>query len=199
MIVDDHVLMRMGLTFTLNSQHDMEVVGQAEDGDEAIEVYCRCQPDVVVIDLRMPKRNGIETIAQLRQSCDVRALVLSNYGIGDEISAALQAGALGFVAKDTPLEGLLTAIRTVQSGERFVPPEIARRLAGTVSSQLSAREHEVFLLLGKGMSNKEAAAVLNVTEATIKAHVTGIFVKLRVSDRTQAVLTGIKRGIIRLE
>jgi len=200
MLVDDHVLMRLGLSFALTNQPDMQVIAEAEDGIEAVDAYRTHRPDVVVLDLRMPKRNGIETIAVLRREFGpVPILVLSNYSTGGEIAAAAQAGASGFVAKDTPLAGLLEAIRTIHAGEPYFPPEIARRLVGRVASQLSNREFEVLTLLGKGRSNKEIGADLNVAEATVKVHVTSILSKLGVSDRTQAILAGIKRGIIPLE
>lgn len=200
MLVDDHVIVRMGLSFALSNQSDMEVVAQAEDGIEALEFYRNTRPDVVILDLRMPKRNGIETIGVLRREFGaVRVLVLSNYSSGDEIAAALQAGASGFVSKDTPLAGLMEAVRKVHRGEQVVPAEIAGRLAARVTSQLSHRELEVLALLGRGRSNKEIAADLNVVESTVKLHVTNILAKLGVSDRTQAVLAAVKRGIIQLE
>jgi DNA-binding NarL/FixJ family response regulator len=129
----------------------------------------------------------------------VRILVLSNYSSGDEIEAALQAGARGFVGKDTPLAGLVQAVRQVHAGEQVIPAEIARRLASRMASLLSHRELEVLGLLGRGLSNKEIAVALNVVESTVKLHVTNILAKLGVADRTQAVLAGVKRGIIQLE
>jgi DNA-binding NarL/FixJ family response regulator len=200
MLVDDHVLMRMGLTFALNNQPDMEVVGEAEDGVEAIDMFRKCSPDVTILDLRMPKKNGVETITQLRQTFGpVNILVLSNYGTSPEIGAAIQAGARGFLTKDTPLTGLANAIRQVRSGEQYLSPDVARRLAGRVLTQLSPREVEVLALIGKGLSNKEVGSQLNVAEATVKGHVTSLLSKLGVSDRTQAILAGIKRGIIQLD
>jgi DNA-binding NarL/FixJ family response regulator len=200
MLVDDHVLMRMGLSFALNHQPDIEVVVEAEDGIEAVELYRRHQPNVVVLDLRMPKRNGIDTLIQLRREFRaMHVLVLSNYSTGDEVAAALQAGASGFVSKDILLPDLVTAIRQVAAGEQFLPPDISRRLASRISSQLSGRELEVLALIGKGMSNKEIGSALQVAEATVKVHVTNILSKLGVADRTQAVLSGIKRGILHVE
>lgn len=200
LLVDDHILMRMGLASATNNEPDMEVVAEAEDGIEAVEACRLHSPDVVVLDLRMPKRNGLETIAVLRQqNQEVRVLVLSNYGSGDDIDHALRAGARGYVVKDMGLEQLLEAIRTVHSGEQYLPPEIARRLAGRVMSQLSPREMEVLALIGRGQSNKEIAATLDLVEGTVKLHVTSILAKLRVADRTQAVLVAMKRGILQLE
>ncbi len=200
LLVDDHILVRMGLSFAIGNQPDMEVVGQAEDGEEAITLFRQHHPDVVVIDLRMPKRSGVEAIGILRREFgSVRILVLSNYASGDEIAAALQAGASGFLGKDAPLPVLLDAIRQVHAGEQVVADEAARRLASRLSSQLSARELEVLTLLGRGMSNKEIGVAIGVVESTVKVHVTNILAKLGVADRTQAVLAGVRRGIIHLE
>jgi len=200
LLVDDHIIVRMGLSFAVNNQPDMEVVAQAEDGNEAIEKYRNHRPDVVLLDLRMPKRNGFETIGLLRQeSSAVRILVLSNYCGGDEISAALQGGARGFVGKDAGLGELLGAIRQVHAGEQVIPPEVARRLASRISSQLSPRELEVLTLIGRGRSNKEIGSALSVAESTVKVHVTSILTKLGVGDRTQAILSAIKQGILHVE
>jgi DNA-binding NarL/FixJ family response regulator len=200
MLVDDHMLMRMGLSFALSHQPDIEVVAEAEDGVEAVELHRLHRPDVVVLDLRMPKRNGIETLIQLRKEFrGARVLVLSNYSTGDEIAAALQAGAAGFCSKDIALPDLVAAIRQVAQGEQYLPSEISRRLAGRISSQLSAREFEVLSLIARGMSNKEIGAELQVAEATVKVHVTNLLAKLGVADRTQAILAGIKRGILHVE
>lgn len=200
MLVDDHIIVRMGLSFAINNQPDMQVIAQAEDGNEATEKYRQFRPDVVILDLRMPKRNGIETLGVLRREFGaVRVLVLSNYGSGDEVSAALQAGASGFVGKDTALADLIDAIRKVHAGEQVVPADVARRLASRITSQLSTRELEVLTLIGRGLSNKEIGSALNVVESTVKVHVTNILSKLGVADRTQAVLAGVKRGIIHLE
>jgi DNA-binding NarL/FixJ family response regulator len=200
MLVDDHILMRMGLASATNNEPDMRVVAEAEDGIEAIEAYRQHKPDVVILDLRMPKRNGIETISVLRREFgSARILVLSNYSSGDEVAAAIQAGARGYAVKDTPLDALLEGIRRVHLGEQFIPAEIARRLAGRMLSQLSPRELEVLALIGKGKSNKEIASVLHLVEGTVKVHVTNILAKLGVADRTQAVLAAVKRGILQLE
>lgn len=200
MLVDDHILMRMGLASATNNEPDMRVVAEAEDGIEAVEAYRVHQPDVVILDLRMPKRNGIETIAVLRREfATARILVLSNYSSSEEVSAALQAGARGFAVKDMSLEALLDAIRRVHGGEQFIPTEIAHRLAGRMLSQLSARELEVLSLIGKGNSNKEIATTLHLAEGTVKTHVTNILFKLGVVDRTQAVLAAVKRGLLQID
>ncbi|HEU5077718.1 MAG TPA: response regulator transcription factor [Opitutaceae bacterium] len=200
MLVDDHVLMRMGLSFALNSQTDMKVVAEAEDGAEAVELYRQHHPDVVLLDLRMPKQNGIETLSELRrQFHSVHVLVLSNYSNGHEVAGALQAGASGFLSKDCPQSMLTEAIREIAAGRQFLSPHASRHLAGRISSQLSQREGEVLALIAKGLSNKEIGASLGIAETTVKAYVTGILTKLGVADRTQAVLSAIKRGIVQVD
>ena len=200
MLVDDHILMRMGLASAANNEPDMRVVSEAEDGLEASDAYRLHQPDVVILDLRMPRRNGIATIAVLRREfSEARILVLSNYSSAEEVAAAIQAGARGYAVKDMPLDALLGAIRRVHAGERFIPPEIERRLAGRMLSQLSNRELEVLALIGQGKSNKEIATALHLVEGTVKVHVTNILSKLGVADRTQAVLAAVKRGLLEID
>jgi len=200
MLVDDHIVMRMGLVTATNGEPDMEVVAEADNGIDAIKGFRQHRPDVVVLDLRMPGRNGIETIRLLREEFgDVRILVFSNYASGEDVFQALKSGASGFVVKEMSLERLLEAIRKVHNGEQYVPVEIATRMHGRVLSQLSPREMEVLALVAKGLSNKEVGAALGLVEGTIKVHVTNILGKLRVSDRTQAILAGVKQGIIEIE
>lgn len=200
LLIDDHIIVRMGLSYAIANQPDMEVVAQAEDGLEGINLFREHRPDVIILDLRMPKCSGLDVIGGLkREFGPVRILVLSNYASGDEIAAALQAGAAGFVGKDASLPVLLDAIRRIYEGEQVMPSETARRLANRFASQLSTRELEVLALLGRGMSNKEIGAALSVVESTVKVHVTNILSKLGVADRTQAVLAGVRRGIIHLE
>ncbi len=200
LLVDDHIVMRMGLMTAASGEADMEVVGEADNGNEALKAYRTLRPDVVVLDLRMPGKGGIETIRQLRESFgDVRVLVFSNYASGEEVFQAFKAGAAGFVVKEMPLERLLEAIRRVHAGEQYIPSEISTRMNGRVLSQLSSREVEVLALIARGLSNKEIAAELKLVEGTVKVHVTNILGKLRVSDRTQAILAGVKQGIIQLE
>ena len=200
LLVDDHILMRMGLASAVNHEPDMQVVAEAEDGAEAVEAYRRHQPDVVILDLRMPKRNGIETIGDLRREFgQAHILVLSNYSGSDEVGAAIHAGARGYIVKDMPVDGVLDAIRRVHAGEQVLPPGLARRLSDRMLSQLSNRELEVLAQIGHGRSNKEIAAALHLVEGTVKVHVTNILSKLGVADRTQAVLTAVKRGLIQLD
>lgn len=200
MLVDDHIVMRMGLVTAAGGEADMEIVAEADSGVAAIEAYRQHRPNVVVLDLRMPGMNGIETIRLLREEFgEARVLVFSNYASGEEVYQAFKAGACGFVVKDMPLERLLEAIRRVHQGEHYIPPEISMRLQGRVLSQLSSREVEVLNLVAQGLSNKEIAARLELVEGTVKVHVSNILGKLRVSDRTQAILAGVKQGIIQIE
>jgi DNA-binding NarL/FixJ family response regulator len=200
MLVDDHIVMRMGLVTATSGEPDMEVVAEADNGVEAVHAYRVHRPDVVVLDLRMPKQNGVETIRLLREAFGaVRVLVFSNYASGEEVYQAFRAGAAGFVVKEMALDRLLEAIRRVYQGEQYVPSEISARMNGRVLSQLSARELDVLRLIGRGLANKEIAAALDVVEGTVKIHVTNILAKLRVSDRTQAILAAVKQGIIQLD
>jgi len=200
MLVDDHIVMRMGLATATNGEPDMEVVAEAENGLEAVSAFGLHRPDVVVLDLRMPKKNGVETIRLLHDTYGpVRVLVFSNYASGEEVYTAFRAGAAGFVVKEMSLDRLLEAIRKVHQGEQYIPSEISARMSGRVLSQLSTRELEVLRLIAKGLANKEIAAALAVVEGTVKIHVTNILAKLRVSDRTQAILAAVKQGIIQLE
>lgn len=200
LLVDDHIVLRMGLSTATRGESDMEVVGEAENGEEAVSVYRECRPDVVVMDLRMPKQDGFMAVKQLcAEFGDVRILVFSNYASGDEVMQAFEAGASGFVMKEMPLDYLLEGIRRVHNGEQYIPPEISTRLGRRVISQLSRRELEVLSLVGKGFSNKEIAAKLHLMEGTVKVRLTNIFTKLNVSDRTQAVLAVLKSGLIQLD
>lgn len=200
LLVDDHIVLRMGLATAANGEPDMEIVAEADNGQHALEAYRVHRPDVVVLDLRMPGMQGTETIRRLRDEFgDVCALVFSNYASGEEVFQAFRAGARGFVVKDMPLECLLEAIRKVHHGEQYIPPEISARINGRVLSQLSSREIEVLSLVAKGLSNKEIAVRLDLVEGTVKVHLSSILGKLRVADRTQAILAGVKQGIIQLE
>lgn len=200
LLVDDHILMRMGLVTATSGEPDMEVVGEAENGAEALDACRRHEPDVIVLDLRMPKQNGFDTIRELRaQGITASVLVFSNYASGDEIDEAFKAGAQGFVVKDMPLDRLLDAIRAVHRGEQYIPPEIAARLNQRAISPLTPREQEVLQLVAKGMSNKDISEKLGLAEGTVKLHLTNILTKLNVSARTQAILVAVKRGLIELE
>ena len=200
LLAEDHIVMRMGLVTVINNEPDMFVVAEVENGVDAILAYRQEHPDLVLMDLRMPQQGGIETIRLLREEFkDARVLVYSNFSSGEEIYASFKAGASGYVVKDMPLEQLLKAIRMVYQGEHFIPPEISARIGFRVASNLTPREMDVLTLVAKGMSNKEIGATLHLVEGTVKVHLTNILAKLGVSDRTQAVLSAVKRGIIEIE
>src|SRR5215475_718396 len=188
MIVEDHILMRMGLVSATAFEPDMAVVAEAEDGRQALELYREHRPDVVIVDLRLPGMDGLELIKLLRQeSPDVRILVLSTYGGGDDVSRAIQSGASGYAMKSMPLEQVLEAVRIVHAGGQYIPRELASRMSERIHSELSSREVEVLRLIGKGKSNKEVGTDLGIAESTVKAHLTNIFTKLGAVDRTQAI------------
>jgi DNA-binding NarL/FixJ family response regulator len=200
LLVDDHAVIRMGLATAASDAGDMEVVADVENGQDAIVSFRQHQPDVVVLDLRMPGISGVETIRCLREeSKSVRILIFSNFAKGDEIFRALKAGAAGFVLKGMPLERLLEAIRAVHQGDQYIPNEIAMRVGERLLAQLSPREIDILHLLARGLSNKEIAAELGVVEGTVKIHITSIFSKLSVSDRTQALIEAVKRGIVQID
>lgn len=201
MLVDDHILIRMGLITVAQLHPDIELVGEVEEGEEAIACYRACTPDVVLVDMRLPGINGTQTIQALRKEFGaIVALVLSSHANDDDIYRAVQAGAAGYLLKEMPLPTLVDAIRAVHSGKKYFPPAIAERLADQLrQTHLTERELTVLKAVAKGMSNKEIGVVHNITEATVKAHITNILEKLEAADRTQAVTIAIKRGLIQLQ
>jgi DNA-binding NarL/FixJ family response regulator len=200
LLVDDHMVIRMGLMTSISDAGDMAVVADVDNGRDAIDAFRKHRPDVVILDLRMQGMNGLETLRAIREEFrNARILVFSNYAKGEEIFQAMKGGACGFVMKEMPLDRLLDAIRVVHRGNQYLPPEIAIRVGERVLARLSSRELEVLHLLGKGLSNKEMAAQLGVVEGTVKIHITNIFGKLGVVDRTQALIEAIKRGIVQID
>lgn len=200
LVADDHMVMRMGLVYAASAQPDMQVIAEVESGEEAIEAYRIHHPDVVILDLRMRGLGGLATIRALREEFHgARIVIFSNYARGEEVFQALKNGAAGFVVKSMNLTQLLDAIRRVHAGEKYVPPELTMRMGERTLSPLSERETEVLALIAKGRSNKEIAVDLGVTEGTVKLHVTNILTKLEVNARTEALVVGVRRGIIDIE
>ena len=201
LVVDDHFVVRMGVSTLVNSQDDMTVVGEAANGKQGVELFRATRPDVTLMDLRMPEMNGVDAIIAIRKEFpDARIMVLSTYDGDEDIYRAFQAGARAYLLKDMHHDELVRAIRAVHQGQRFVPPAIATRLAERMPrSDLTARELEVLRLIVKGMSNKEIASALQITEGTVKIHVNNLLSKLGVSDRTKAATTALQRGIVYLE
>jgi DNA-binding NarL/FixJ family response regulator len=200
LLVDDHAAIRMGLATAASDATDMEVVAGVENGADAVEAFRKHNPDVVVLDLRLHGMSGIETMRVLREEFkNVRILIFSTFAKGEEIYRAMKQGASGFVLKDMPLDRLLEAIRAVHQGAQYMPSEIAMRVGERMLAQLTPREIEILHFLARGLSNKEIGAQLGVVEGTVKIHITSIFSKLGVSDRTQALVEAIKRGIVQVE
>jgi DNA-binding NarL/FixJ family response regulator len=201
MLVEDHILIRMGLVTLSQLEPDIELVVEVEEGEEAVTCFRKCKPDVVIVDMRLPGMNGVQTIQALHKEFGpVVALVLSSYASDDDVYRAVQAGAAGYLLKEMPLPTLVEAIRTVHAGKQFFPPAISERLAERLrQTELTPRELVVLNAIAKGMSNKEIGSAHNITEGTVKAHITNILEKLHVADRTQAVTTAIKRGLIQVE
>ena len=200
LIADDHYIVRMGLVALMSTEPDMEVVAEAADGVQAVELFRKHHPDLAVLDMRMPVRNGIETTREIRTTFPIaKVLILTAFDGGEDIHKALQAGAQGYVLKSSTGEKLIPAIRAVAAGQRWVPQEVASRLtARNLFEELTPRELQVLQLLAKGRANKEIADVLRITEYTAKDHLKSILAKLRVADRTEAATAAIQRGIIHL-
>lgn len=200
MVVDDHYLVRMGLASIIGVEPDMRVCAEASSGEQAQALFRSHRPDVTLMDLRLPGLNGADTIQAIRQEFrDARFVMLSTYVCDEEVYGALQAGAMAYLVKSVQRDELMTAIRKAAAGQRHIPPEVAARLADRVTrSQLSAREIEVLRLLVSGRRNREIAGTLEITEGTVKLHVSSILEKLGADDRTEAVTVALKRGIVQL-
>ena len=200
MIVDDHPLLRVGVASIVNARSDMTVMAQTGTGEEAVALFSQHRPDVTLMDLRLPKISGVDAILAIRARFPMaRFVVLTTYEGDEDIHRALEAGAKGYIIKGMPYQTLIEALVRVHSGGRFLPPPVARTLASRMpDSDLSSREKEVLRHLVEGMSNKEIAGLLGITEATVKCHVSTILMRLNVSDRTQAVVTALQRGLVHL-
>ncbi|MBE9103399.1 response regulator transcription factor [Nostoc cf. edaphicum LEGE 07299] len=200
LIVDDHSIVRQGLAAMIENEPDMTVVGQAGNGQEAIAQYRQLQPDVTLIDLRMPQISGVDAIVAIcAEYTHARMIVLTTYDGDEDIYRALRAGAKGYLLKDAEPEALLNAIHIVHRGQQYIPSEVAAKLVQRMNiPELSEREQEVVCQMARGLSNQDIAAALNITESTVKFHINRILSKLGVSDRTQAVITALKRGLAKL-
>ncbi|WP_406297677.1 response regulator transcription factor [Embleya sp. NBC_00888] len=212
LIVDDQELIRTGLRLFLQTQDDLVVVGEAEDGDEAIELAGALRPDVVLMDIRMPRMDGVEATARLHAagiSPPPRVLILTTFDLDEYVFGALRAGAAGFLLKDASRARLVEAIHVVHDGEALLSPSITRRLIENFATRteplrsspallagLTPREREALFLVARGLSNSEIAARLVVTEATVKSHVGSMFAKLGLRDRAQAVVFAYEHGVI---
>jgi DNA-binding NarL/FixJ family response regulator len=201
LVADDHLVYRIGIRSLIGSEPGFEVVAEASDGMEAIELYRKMRPDVLLLDLRMPQKGGIEVVQAIRgQFNDARILVVTSYQTEEEIFQALEAGALGYILKDLGREALVEAIREVFAGRRWMSSAIRRQFTDRGLRQpLTGREMEVLKLLVRGLTNREIAHVLRISASTVKNHVNSLLIKLEVADRTEAVSFCIARGLIRPE
>jgi DNA-binding NarL/FixJ family response regulator len=196
--VDDHPMLREGIAAVLQGEEDMVIVAEASNGIEAIEQYRKHLPDVTLMDLQMPQLGGIDTIVAIRKDFpDARIIVLTTYSGDAQALRALKAGAAGYMLKNMLRKELLETIRAVHAGKKRVPPEIAVKIAEFhADDSLTAREIEVLRQIAKGNANKVIAEHLSISEETVKAHVRSILAKLNANDRTHAVTTALRRGII---
>ncbi|HWB97899.1 MAG TPA: response regulator transcription factor [Bryobacteraceae bacterium] len=201
LLVEDQPIVRVALHSITDGRADMQIIADTGRGVEAVELHRQHQPDVTIMDLRLPGMSGFEAIAEIRKSClGARILVLSNYDRSEDIHRALQAGALAYLTKDAGKEELIQAILTVHQGKRYLPaslgPILAERFSGP---DLTDRELEVLRVMAQGRSNRGIADSLGISENTVRIHVTHVLQKLGAEDRTQAVIIAIQRGIIHVE
>jgi DNA-binding NarL/FixJ family response regulator len=202
LIVDDHPVVRDGLSGMFSGDDGFEVIGEAANGAQAVTLACALEPDVILMDLRMPEMDGVAAIAELaRRKVAARVLVLTTYDTDSDVVRAVEAGATGYLLKDSPRGDLLRAVRAAARGEAALSPSVATRLLGQVRAPaqepLSQRELEVLELVARGATNREAAAKLFISEATVKTHLLHIYAKLGVSDRAAAVAEGFQQGLLR--
>jgi len=198
--VDDHRLMREGIVHIVGLQPDIKVVAEASNGEEAVEQFLRHQPDVTLMDLQLPRMNGLQAIRAIRHGApDARVVVLTMYHGDEDIYRALQAGAAGYLLKDTVPEDLVRVIREVHAGKRAIPPDVEAALAlRATQPALTFREIQVLELLATGKRNKEIAADLGISSDTARAHIKSIFIKFNVHDRTAALAEALRRGMIHI-
>ena len=204
LIVDDHPVVRDGLHGMLDGQPDFEVVGEAGDGVEAVKLAETLKPDIVLMDLRMPVMDGVAALGEIKaRNLQLQVLVLTTYDSDADILPAIEAGAAGYLLKDSSRQDLYDGIRAAARGETVLAPAVAARLVGKMRTpteeQLSGREVEVLQLVAEGESHSDIAQQLHISQATVKSHLVNIFGKLGVSDRTAAVTSALRKGILRLD
>jgi two-component system NarL family response regulator len=200
-VVDDHPAFRMGLTALIESEPDMTVVAESGDGRNAVDIFRREKPDIVLMDLRLPGFSGVEAIIALRQEFPAcRVIVVTTYDADEDVYRAIQSGAKSYLLKDMSKEEMVQTIRAVHAGQQPLPASVANRLANrSQREELNRREIEALQLLVRGRSNKEIASTLFISEDTVKSHLKNLFHKLGVQDRTEAAITAIRLGIVQLE
>jgi DNA-binding NarL/FixJ family response regulator len=210
LIVDDQVLVRSGFRRILEDESDIEVVGEAGTGEEAVDLTIELEPDVVIMDIRMPRMDGIEATERLQRSAgapDTKILMLTTADLEEYVHDALEAGASGFLLKDSPADELAEAVRIIARGDAVLSPTIIKRLIGELTSRprpakttrfdvLTGRERDVLKLMARGLANAEIAEHLFISEATVKTHVSHVFAKLKVRDRAQAIVLAYESGLV---
>ena len=201
LVTEDHGIVRQGIVSILQLQDDFSVVAEAKDGLEAVKFHAVYQPDITLMDLRMPNLEGVDAIAHIREATpQAKIIILTTYDTDEDIYRGLQAGARGYILKDADFEDLVDAVRTVYQGRRYLPPNVALKLAERMDSEeLTERERDVLNMMARGTSTAALATALQISEGTIKFHINHIFQKLGVNDRTQAIIMALRRGLIRLE
>ncbi|MCU1300874.1 MAG: putative two-component system response regulator [Candidatus Sulfotelmatobacter sp.] len=201
MVADDHPVVREGLVAMIERQPNMRVIAQASNGREAVDNFLNHRPDVGLLDLRMPVMNGVDAVVAICEKAPTaRLIILTTYQVQEDIYRALRAGALGYVLKDAPAEELVDSIRAVSGGRTWIPPAVGAMLAKRLTDrELTARETEVLGILAIGKSNKEIGVAFNISEATVKVHVTHILEKLKVTGRTEAINVAVRRGLVNID
>ncbi|HEY1939850.1 MAG TPA: response regulator transcription factor [Candidatus Angelobacter sp.] len=201
LVADDHPMVREGLMALINRQPDMRVVAEASNGKEAVEQFFAVHPDVALLDLRMPLMDGVETaIAICERQPEAKLVIVSSYQSEEEVYRCMRAGVQGYVLKDAPVKDLIDCFRAIAAGKPWIPPGIGAKLASRVTGrELTPREMQVLRAMAKGKSNKEIGVILDITESTVKVHVTHLLEKLKSGGRTEAISTALKRGLVALD
>jgi two-component system NarL family response regulator len=201
LVADDHPLVREGLVAVINRRPDMRVVAEASNGRDAVDKFFSHQPDIALLDLRMPLMDGIEAaLAISERQPGAKIVIVSSYQSEEEVYRAMRAGAQGYILKDAPLDDLIECIHALAQGRAWIPPGVGAKLARRVTGQeLTARETEVLRAMSAGKSNKEIGAMLKITESTVKVHVTHLLEKLKASGRTEAISVALKRGLVTVD
>jgi DNA-binding NarL/FixJ family response regulator len=201
LLADDHAIVRSGVAQILNDERGMSVVAQAADGAEAVELYGLLRPDVALLDLRMPKLDGVQVVEQIRERfTDAAIVILTTYDTDNDIERALRAGAKAYLVKDVSAQELVACIRAVHAGRTWVSPDVAARLVASVTNvRPTERELAVLRLLAAGNSNREIGDALGISDGTVKIHVTHLLAKLDVTSRAEAIATAVRRGFVQID